>query len=147
MLDHEPFFKSHSVFNGFILIVNFVKIVHELVSFSLLVLLFTLFGRDAFIEPILLLFEVFDLDLLLEVKDLNLFVKSIDVNFTLGEGTVFVGVSEFLVAIEDIKHLNVTKLNLVLLCLVSQKLEFFSSFIRINLIIIVCFLLKCLIVV
>lgn len=94
VLDHISFFQRHAIFYGFTLIVDFVKFIHEHISLTLLVLLLSLLGRGAIIEPRFLLLEILDLNLLLEEHNLKLLLQTVDVNFTLCKCSALIGVNK-----------------------------------------------------
>lgn len=72
MLCHVSLFEVHTVSDRSELVVNFIKLVHEHVCLTLLILLLALLSIDAILQPIFLLFKVFLLDLLLELHDVAL---------------------------------------------------------------------------
>ena len=89
VLNYVALLKVHAVVDGFELIVDLVKLVHEHVRLALLILLLPLLGRDSILKPLLLLLEVLYLDLLLEELDLLLLPQTLDEDLTFSEGPTF----------------------------------------------------------
>ena len=66
MLHYISFLEIHALIDHLHLIVDFVELVHEVIRFTLLILLLAPLHQNPVLEPLHLLLEVFSLDLLLE---------------------------------------------------------------------------------
>ena len=107
MLCHVSLFEVHTVSDRGEIVVDFIKLVHEHVCLTLLILLLTLFSIDAILEPDFLLLKVFLLDLLLELHDVALLLQTVDDYLSLSKGTALISVRHLLMAVKHVKHLHV----------------------------------------
>ena len=92
VLNNVAFLKVHAVVDGFELIVDLVKLVHEHVRLPLLILLLPLLSCDSILQPFLLLLEVLYLNLLLEELDLLFLPQTLDEDLAFSKRSAFLGV-------------------------------------------------------
>jgi len=90
VLNDVPLLQVHTILDGLQLVVNLVELVHEYVGLSLLILPLTLLCRDSIFEPLPLLLEVLDFDLLLEEQNLLLLPQTLYEDPMLGQISVVI---------------------------------------------------------
>ena len=90
VLNDVPLLQVHTILDGLQLVVDLVELVHEYVGLSLLILPLTLLRRDSIFEPLPLLLEVLDFDLLLEEQNLLLLPQTLYEDPMLGQISVVI---------------------------------------------------------
>ena len=122
MLDYVALLEIHTILDCLKLLCHLVVLMHEQGGLPLLVLALTCLCSDSVFEPLPLLLEIFDLDLLLEEQDLLLLTQALNEDSPLGLCPVLIGIGEALMPVEYVEHLCITQLDLVLLSFVPHEL-------------------------